>query len=56
MSVFTITIREIESHRIKSGKSSSAIMKTTDCGKRFKEKRYISEDDVFAVNTERIFC
>ena len=53
MPVFTI--REIENHRIKSGKSSSAIMKTTDRGKRFKEERYLSADGVFAANTERIF-
>ena len=33
MPVFTI--REIETHRIKSGKSSGAVMKTTDRGKRF---------------------
>ena len=49
------TIREIENHRIKSEKSSSAIMKTTNRGKRFKEERYLSVDDVFAANTERIF-
>ena len=48
------TIREIENYRIKSGKSSSATMKTADCGKRFKEQRYLSADDVFAANTERI--
>ena len=29
-------------------------MKTTDRGKRFKEERYLSADDVFAVNTGRI--
>ena len=33
------SIKEIENHRIKSGKSSSAIIKTTDFGKRFKEER-----------------
>ena len=49
------TTREIENHRIKSGKSSSAIMKTTDHGKRFKEERYLSANDVFAANTERMF-
>ena len=49
------TIRAIENHRIKSGKSSSAIMKTKDRGKRFKEERCLSEDDVFAANAERIF-
>ena len=54
MPVFTIG--EIANHIIKSGKSSSAIMKTTDRGKRFKEEIYLSADDVFAANTERIFC
>ena len=49
------TIREIENQRIKIGKSSSAIMKTTDRGKIFKEERYLPADDVFAANTERIF-
>ena len=53
MPVFTV--REIENHRIKSGKSGSAIMKTTDRGKRFKKERYLFEDDVFAANTEGIF-
>ena len=53
MAVFTI--REIKNHRIKSGKSSSVIMKTKDRGKRSKEERYLSTDDVFAPNTERIF-
>ena len=53
MSVFTI--REIENHRIRSRKSSSAIMKATDRGKSFKEERYLSTDDVFVANTERIF-
>ena len=53
--IAVFTIREIENHRIKSGKSSSAIMKTRDRGKRFKEETYLSADDVFAANTERIF-
>ena len=53
MPVFIIW--EIENHRIRSGKSSSAIMKTTNRGKRFKEERYLSADDVFAANTEIIF-
>ena len=30
-------------------------MKTTDRGKKFKEEKYLSADDFFAVNTERIF-
>ena len=50
-----LTTREIENHRIKSGKSNSAIMKTTYQEKRFREKKYLSADDVFAANTERIF-
>ena len=49
------TIREIKNHRIRSGKSSSAIMKTADRGERFKEERYLSADDVFAAYTVRIF-
>ena len=52
MPVFTI--REIEDRRIKSRKSSSAIMKTTDRGKRFKEERYLSADDIFTANKERM--
>ena len=53
--MLVFNIREIDNHRIKSGKSCSAIMKTTDRGKRFKEEGYLSADDVFAANTERIF-
>ena len=53
--MLVFTIREIENHRIKSGKTSSAIMKTTNRGKRFKEERYLSADDAFAANTETIF-
>ena len=29
-------------------------MKTTDCGKRFKEERYLFADSVFGANMERI--
>ena len=39
--MLVFTIREIENHIIKSGKSSSAIMKTADRGKRFKEQIFI---------------
>lgn len=49
------TIREIENNRFKSTKSSSAIMNTTHRGGRFKEERYLSADDFFAANKERIF-
>ena len=48
-------MKEIKNHEIKSEKSSTAIIKTTACGKRFKEERYFSADYVFAANTERIF-
>ena len=48
-------IREIEKIRIKSAKSSSAIRKTTNCGKRCKEEGYLSADDVFVANIEIIF-
>ena len=48
-------IREVENHIIKTGKNSSATMKTTDRGKRFKEEGYLSADYVFAANAERIF-
>ena len=49
------TIREIENQRIKSGECSSAIMKIIDRGKRLKEERYLSADDAFEANIERIF-
>ena len=49
------TIREIENQRIKRGECSSAIMKITDRGKRLKEERYLSADNAFAANIERIF-
>ena len=53
MPVFTIG--KIENHSIKSGKISSAIMKTTDRGEKFIEERCLFADYVFAANTERIF-
>ena len=53
MSVFTI--KKIENHRIKSGKISSAIKKTTDHGEKFTEERCLFADYIFAANTERIF-
>lgn len=53
MSMFVI--REVGNHIIKTGKNSSATMKTTDRGKRFKEEGYLSADYVFAANAERIF-
>ena len=53
MRVFTM--RQIENHRNKNGKSRSAIMKTTDSGMRFIEKRYLSADDIFAANKKEYF-
>ena len=53
MSVFII--RRIENHRIKSEKSGIAIMKTTDRGKRFKEERFFSADDVFQLIQKEYF-
>ena len=44
MPVFTI--KEIEEHRIKSGKGA-AIVKTLDRGRKFREERYISADSIF---------
>ena len=41
------TIREIEEHRLKSGKNNNSIMKTTERGKKFKEERYLSSNDIF---------
>ena len=42
------TIREIELHRLKCGKTpESAIIKTLDRGRKFKEERYISADSIF---------
>ena len=53
--MLVFNIREIDNHRIKRGKNCSAIMKTTDRGKRFEEEGYLSAADVFAANVERIF-
>ena len=52
MSLFTI--RRIKNHRIKSEKSGIAIMKTTDRGKRFKEERFFSANDVFQLIQKNI--
>ena len=54
MSVFTI--REIKNHKPKGGKYSSGIIKTTEPGTRFKGEIYLFADDVFAGNTQGIFC
>ena len=54
VSVYHQELKRIKNrNRIKNGKSSSDIMKTTHRGKR--EEWYLSADDVFAANTGRIF-
>ena len=59
ISVLTIQIKNQEPYesrtiQLKVEKSSSAIMKATDRGKRFKKERYLSADDIFVANTEKI--
>ena len=44
MPVFTL--KEIEKHREKCGKGQ-AILKTSDRGRKFKNERYLSADDIF---------
>jgi len=50
------TIKEIEHHRLESGKSKdSAIMKTLDRGRRFQEERYVSADNILTKNSNETF-
>ena len=43
------TIKDIEKHRIESGKTpDTAIIKTLDRGRKFKEEKYISADSIFS--------
>ena len=53
--MLVFNIREINNHRIKREKNCSAMMKTTDRGKRFEEEGYLSAVNAFAANIERIF-
>ena len=53
MPVFTI--KEIEEHRIMSGKKGKAIMKTMDRGRKFQEERYISTDSIFTKTAKNTF-
>ena len=53
--MLVFNIREINNHRIKRGKNCSAMMKTTDRGKRFEEEGYLSAANAFGANIERIF-
>ena len=50
------TIKEIEQHRQLSGKTpESAIIKTLDRGRKFKNERYITSDSIFAKRCKGIF-
>ena len=53
MPVFTI--KEIEEHRIMSGKKGKAIIKTIDRGRKFKEEGYTSTDSIFRKTVENTF-
>ena len=51
------TLREIEKHRLKSGKTpTSAITKTKERGQKFKNERYISADTIFSIMDKEYFC
>ncbi len=51
------TIKEIEKHRLNSGKQKgAAISKTLMRGRKFKEERYLSSDSVFTAKTETGFA
>ena len=50
------TIKEIEQHRQLSGKTpESAIIKTLDRGRKFKNQRYITSDSIFTKYDKGIF-
>ena len=50
------TIKEIEQHRQLSGKTpESAIIKTLDRGRQFKNERYITSDSIFTKCDKGIF-
>ena len=50
------TIKEIEKHRQKSGKSNQAIIKTRDRGIKFKEEEYILRHFIYKNNFAVISC
>ena len=51
------TIKDIEEHRLNSGKTrDTAIIKTLDRGRKFKEERYISADSIYTRYDEKLFC
>ena len=51
------TQREVEKHRINSGKTAeTAIIKTLERGQKFKAERYISADTIFSICDEEYFC
>ena len=50
------TIKEIEKHRVNSGKNTGiSVIKTLDRGKKFKEERYISSDSIYTSFDENSF-
>lgn len=48
------TIKEIDKHRLNSGKRA-AIIKTMDRGRKFMEERYINRDSIFTQSTNTHF-
>ena len=51
------TIKEIEKHRLKSGKTpDSAISKSKEKGLKFKGERYISADTIYSLSDDKYFC
>ena len=53
MPVFTI--KEIEKHRIKSGKQGKVIIKTMERGRKFMEENYLLMDSIFVKISQRSF-
>ena len=50
------TIKDIEEHRLRSGKSrDTAIMKSLVKGRKFKEERYLTADDIYTQSDEALF-
>ena len=52
----SFTIKEIEEHRLKSGKTpESSIIKTLNRGRQFKNERYISADSIYTKWDDNLF-
>ena len=51
------TLREIEKHRLKSGKTpDSVISKSKEKGLKFKSERYLSADTIYFLSDDEYFC